>query len=355
MHDAASEKHFWAALHTETELAAAALGESTRSISTIFVGGGTPSMIGIEQFANWLHLAKSLFHVPDNIEFSFECNPDSVTLELMQTLKSLGVTRPTIGIESFDTRALKSLNRPQTVEDCQRAVYYAHALGFRTFGVDLIFGLPNQTTKKLSKDLDQLVDLEPPHISYYQLTVEPGTRLHEQVSANKVRMPGDQLMHAMYKGGYERFLARGYERYEVSSFAKPGHQSEHNKGYWTGRNYLGFGPSAHSFMDGKRFVNTPDLRSYVRSLRKGELPRAIEDSGSAERMMEAVMVGLRTTVGIDRVIFTERYGQSLDDLLDRRQYDMLVESGHLLPEGTQLRLSDEGMLLADEITRRILR
>jgi coproporphyrinogen III oxidase-like Fe-S oxidoreductase len=108
-------------------------------------------------------------------------------------------------------------------------------------------------------------------------------------------------------------------------------------------------------MDGKRFVNTPDLRAYVRSLRKGELPRAIEDSGSAERMMEAVMVGLRTTVGIDRVIFTERYGQSLDDLLDRRQYDMLVESGHLLPEGTQLRLSDEGMLLADEITRRILR
>ncbi|MEQ1645828.1 MAG: radical SAM protein, partial [Pyrinomonadaceae bacterium] len=116
MHDSTSERHFWDALAIETELAAQSIPEQRRTISTIFVGGGTPSMIGIEQFANWLHLVKSHFHVPDNIEFSFECNPDSVTLELMQTLKSLGVTRPTIGIESFDTRALKALNRPQTVE-----------------------------------------------------------------------------------------------------------------------------------------------------------------------------------------------------------------------------------------------
>ncbi len=355
LYERSLEKEFFHALRIETELIGDDPAVQNAEIVSIFVGGGTPSLMDLDLFADWLSLLKRQFQVPEHIEFTIEANPESVTVERLQVLKELGVNRPVFGTQSFNTRLLELLGRRHNPYHSQRAVYLAHALDFRNFGVDLIFGLPGQTSRMLSDDLDQILDLEPPHISFYQLTVEDGTPLAGQVASGEVQMPSPELSLAMYRGGSERMIEAGYHRYEVSSFAKPGHACQHNLRYWEGGDFLGLGPSAHSFLDGRRFANTSNLGEYIRSLQSGMLPRFVDESGHEERMTEAIMLGLRTAQGISRSAFAQRFGVPLEERFDREQYNILVETGHLIPDRGTLRLSEEGIYLADEITRRLVK
>jgi oxygen-independent coproporphyrinogen-3 oxidase len=353
--DAGLEEQFYDALRIETQLCAEALGDCDREISTIFIGGGTPSLTNLDLLADWFALVRKLFVVPDGIEFSIETNPESVTLENLTTFQQLGVNRPLFGIQSFNLTLLKLLNRKHNPDDSYRAVYYTNALGFLNFGVDLIFGLPGQSMKMLSKDIDEIVELNPPHISFYQLTVEHGTPLAHLVESGKLQMPNQESSMAMYRGGVERFVEAGYHRYEVSSLAKPGYECRHNLGYWEGRDYLGLGPSAHSFMNGMRFANTLSLTEYIKSLKAGNRPVIYDESGVEDRMVEAIMLGLRMAKGIDRHQFASRFGQSLESQLDPRNYELLRKSGHVVEEDGAVRLSEDGILLADEITRRLIK
>ncbi|KAA3634483.1 MAG: coproporphyrinogen III oxidase family protein, partial [Calditrichaeota bacterium] len=242
------EEKFYLAIDKEIELASDTL--SDRSVSTIFIGGGTPSLTDLDLFEKMLAKLHEHFEIFPDVEFSMECNPESVSLEVLDRLQKLGVTRPTYGMQSFDTKVLETLGRRHDPHQSQQAVYFSNALGFKTFGTDLIFGVPKQTGKILSSDIDQLIDLSPPHISFYQLTIEEGTRMYDKVSKGLLTPLEQELVMAMYKSGVERFQQAGYVRYEVCSFAKPGHECRHNIGYWEGRDYLGLGPSAHSFING---------------------------------------------------------------------------------------------------------
>jgi oxygen-independent coproporphyrinogen-3 oxidase len=168
-------------------------------------------------------------------------------------------------------------------------------------------------------------------------------------------MPNQESSMAMYRGGIERFVEAGYHRYEVSSLAKPGYECRHNLGYWEGRDYLGLGPSAHSFMNGMRFANTLSLTEYIKSLKAGNRPVIYDESGVEDRMVEAIMLGLRMAKGIDRHQFASRFGQSLESQLDPRNYELLRKSGHVVEEDGAVRLSEDGILLADEITRRLIK
>jgi len=353
--DSGLEKQFYDALRIETELCAQEYAGSDHEISTIFVGGGTPSLTNSDFLAEWLSLVRRLFVVPPGIEFSIETNPESVTLENLTVFKELGVNRPLFGIQSFNLKLLKLLNRKHNPDDSYRAVYYANALGYSNFGVDLIFGLPGQSMKMLSRDIDEIVDLDPPHISFYQLTVEQGTPLAHRVETGALVIPNQESSMAMYRGGVERLTEAGYQRYEVSSLAKPGFECRHNLGYWEGRDYLGLGPSAHSFMGGKRYANVASVTEYIASLRSGIRPLTFDDSGIENRMVEAIMLGLRMARGIDRHQFASRFGQTLESQLNERNYDLLRNSGHVVEEDGVVRLSDEGILLADEITRRLIK
>ncbi|HUV31775.1 MAG TPA: radical SAM family heme chaperone HemW [Acidobacteriota bacterium] len=355
LHDPALESRFYEALRIETELAAVQSGTSDHEVATIYVGGGTPSLTSLELFGTWLRQVKSVFHVSPQVEFSFENNPEFVIPELLAGLKDLGVNRPTFGVQSFNPRLLHLLDRRHSPDDCHRAIYLANTLAFENYGVDLLFGIPHQTSKLLSADLDQLVDLDPPHISFYQLTVEDGTPLQEDVRVGRLTVPGDELTTAHYRAVTETLRDAGYERYEVSSFAKPGCECKHNLRYWTGDDYLGLGPSAHSFIQGRRFANRRSVTDYIDSLARGRRPLVVDESGTEQRMLETIMLSLRTARGINRRRFRQRFGHSLEERLDRTQYDMFVESGHLIPDRGSLRLSDDGILVADEITRRLIR
>lgn len=348
------ERLYFEALMRETKLVASDYAVIDNEISTIYVGGGTPSMASLDLFEQWLMLLKQSFVVPNTIEFSFEQNPDSVSAEHGERIRSLGVTRPTIGIESFHPHLLARMGRPHDIQDSHRAVYLAKAIGFPTFATDLIFGFPGQTMKQLSSDLDQLLDLEPPHISYYQLTVEPNTRLAKQIERGDLTLPSEDELLAMYQAGVERFCSAGYHRYEVSSFALPGHECRHNLGYWEGKDYLGLGPSAHSFMLGQRFANSADLDFYISELASGRRPMIADSSDTDHRMTESILLGLRTSVGINRAEFARRFGVALESRLDNTQLELFAASGHLIPERHALRLSESGMALADEITRRLI-
>ena len=168
-------------------------------------------------------------------------------------------------------------------------------------------------------------------------------------------MPSQEVCLALYRGGCERLAEAGYHRYEVSSFAKPGFECKHNLGYWEGNDYLALGPSGHSFMQGRRFANVPNVMEYIKRLKSGERPIIVDESTIDDRMVESIMLGLRTSRGIDRHQYAARFGRPVEEKFDPRQFELLVKSGHVLPEGDQIRLSEEGIYLADEITRRLLK
>lgn len=355
IHNLKLERQFFHALSIETELAAEEYSSAGTEIDTIYLGGGTPSIVCQRLLSDWLDQVRSLFHVDHDVEFSFECNPESTDLALLTFLRELGVTRPAFGIQSFDESTLRVLNRHHNPSDSHRAAYLAHALGFKSFGVDLLFGLPGQGSKALSKDLDELIDLDPPHVSFYSLTVEEGTPLFDaEKKGDMPPLPDEDQLHALYRGGIEFFQERGYDWYEVCSFAKPGHQCRHNLGYWLGKDYLGLGPAAHSFMNGERFANCRSLHDYNAALNAGRRPSSFDESGLEQRMIETIMLGLRTRQGIDRAVFLSRFGRPVEEKLNREHFDLLVESGHLIPDRGSLRLSEVGLLVADEITRRLV-
>lgn len=350
-----TEQQFYASLIKETELASRQFGDTFKEIQTIFIGGGTPSMSNLDLFERWLETLGKYFHIPDGIEFSLEANPESINVDNLKRLKQLGVTRPTFGLQSFNPEMLNLLTRRHNPHDSQQAIYLTNALGYKTFGVDLIFGVPTQTSRMLSADIDHMLDLNPPHISFYQLTLEEGTLLAKQVADGELAMPEPELLGAMYQGGCKKLTDAGYERYEVSSFAKPGHECRHNIGYWEGRDYLGLGPSAHSFINNERFYNLPNLSEYIKAIDNNELPRVKDESGVQERMTEAIYLGLRTQWGVSRADFAKRFGRSLDETIDSNQISMLVESGHLENSDDRIKLTDHGVLVADEITKRLLK
>jgi oxygen-independent coproporphyrinogen-3 oxidase len=349
------ERDYFATLLQEAELFLSEQLPQRRQVQSIYVGGGTPSLANIEFLEHWLTLIKRHLNLAPDLEFSFECNPESVSGEKLSQLQSLGMNRPVFGVQSFNRKQLALLARNHNPHHTYQAVYLANALGFTNFGCDLIFGLPGQNSDDLARDMDQLLDLEPPHISFYQLTIEPGTPLADRVSKGKLRLPEDELMLALYRGGAERLAEAGYYRYEVSSFAKPGFECRHNQNYWEGGDYLGFGPAAHSFIGGKRLYNVSNLDEWSESIKRGQLALRVDTSGEDQRMTEAIMLGLRTSKGISRAVFSERFGRSLEERLNTEQYNLLVESGHVIPDRGHVRLSDDGLLVADEITRRLLR
>lgn len=355
LHNKQAESRYFESLKLETDLAFDQLGLDHPEIDSIYIGGGTPSLAGLDHLEDWLAQLRTKARISSDCEFSLECNPESVTREKFEGLQALGVTRPVIGIQSFDAKLLRRLDRKHKVEQSHQAVYLAGALGFKSFGVDLIFGLPGQTSRLLSADLDTLVDLDPPHVSYYQLTVEEGTPLSARIRAGKIRLPENELMLAMYSAGVERLEEAEIKRYEVSSFAREGEECQHNLKYWTGEDYLGLGPGAHSFISGERFAVVADIAEYNRALAEGHWPIEKDESARHERIEEAVLLGLRMTAGITNDDFVARFGVPLTDCLKQDQLNLFEESGHLELHDTGLRLTHEGMLVADEIIRRLLK
>ncbi len=341
-------------LADEIALVGGGLERGSGRVESIYIGGGTPSLLDPSDLEKLVSTIKKYFSLESNLEFSLEINPESIDVDRLAAFQTLGVNRPVFGIQSFEPKALKRLGRKHNLHDTYRAVYLTRALGFANFGVDMIFGLPGQTGQVLSRELAQLAELAPPHISYYQLTVEKGTRLDEQISAGKIKLPESDLCAAMYRAIAEDLKLRGYTRYEVSSFARPGFECRHNLRYWEGGEYLGLGPSAHSYIGGQRFFNLSNLEKYIKAVRQGQRPVQFDTRDSQARMAETIMLGLRTLRGIDRRSFRKIYGRQVEETVNQEIYRRMIEMGFIDPEGEHIRLTETGLPLADEIIRRLV-
>ena len=223
---------------------------SAEPIDTIYFGGGTPSLLTVEQVHSILETVSSCYDTSPVREITFELNPDDVDITYLTALRNTGVNRLSIGVQSFFDDDLQWMHRAHSSEQARNILEWAYAAGFDNFSVDLIFGLPTQSFSTWVDNLGLLVGFRPAHISTYSLTVEPRTPLYKRVQHNKEHVVSDEMMARLYRETMQILLGEGYEHYEVSSFALPGFRSMHNQSYWAHNNYLGFGPSAHSFWAG---------------------------------------------------------------------------------------------------------
>ena len=320
-------------------------------VDTVYLGGGTPTFFGADGMAAILTAIRQSFDVSPAAEITFEANPDSVTPRLLRRLKSEGFNRVSLGIQSDDDVMLELLGRPHTYEDAVNAVTSIRRAGFKNLSVDLIYGLPGQTLESWQATVNHVLELKPEHISCYGLTLEKGTPLYEEQT--HYDFPDGDAQADMYLTAVEILKSRGFRHYEISNFAKKDRYSKHNMKYWTGGEYLGFGPDASSDFAGKRFAIVRDLRSYIDGIRThGQVLREVQEVPARERAGEYLMMRLRTTLGISREEYEKQYllpFDPLEEILeDARQRYLTIRS-----EG-RWRLSPEGMLLSNQIITDLL-
>jgi len=323
---------------------------------TLYLGGGTPSILTPDQLDRLLDGLARRLPVPEDAWVALEANPEDVTPERLDHLRRRGVRTLSLGVQSFDRSALKFLGRRHTPEQAERAVDQALAAGFHTVSVDLIFGLPADRVKSgaLARSLERLIALRPQHVSCYQLTFHEDTPFGRGLARGVIRELPETAQAEAYERVVDRLGAAGYTAYEVSNFAlTPDHRSRHNRKYWRHVPYLGLGPGAHSFVPldgrrrGRRWWNERSIPLWMERMADGERPVAGEEELDPEAMaLEAVMLGLRTADGVDLEDFRKRFGA---DLVERNRVlvERLVEEGLVEVAEGRLRPTVKGFAVAD--------
>ena len=320
-------------------------------VDTVYFGGGTPTYFGADRLAAVMSAVRESFDVDPAAEITFEANPDSVNLKLLRRLYREGFNRISLGIQSDDDDILFSIGRPHTYEDAVEAVRPARKAGFRNLSVDLMFGLPHQTTRSWLNTLEHVLELKPEHISCYGLRVEEATPLNRYY--HLLDIPNDERQAEMYLNMIEVLKRRGYHQYEISNFAQRGKLSKHNLKYWTGKEYLGFGPRASSDFAGKRFEIVESLRDYVDGIENHtQILAHVHEIPPRERAGEYFITRLRTTLGITKKEFEATYLLSfnpMEEILEK-----CFSLGHALCINDRWRLTPEGMLLSNDILSDLL-
>ncbi len=317
---------------------------------SIYVGGGTPSLIDTGLLESWVALVSSYCHYTPEFEFTIEANPESLTESFGRRAFDLGANRIIIGSQSFSAASLKKVGRIQKNKDIYQAFYNARLAGFENIGADLIFGLPGQTIKKMRTDIDRLIALEPKHISFYQLTVEPDTVLEKNVESGIVRLPNDDKCAEMYQLGTHLLQDYDFLRYEISNFAIEGFESKHNSGYWNGTPYIAFGPAGHGYINSIRYSNIGDVNEYVERMENNLSPIDFtEELTKEDRLDEAILLGLRQACGIDKPKLIRAFGEPALAILEGELVADFIAREFMVNEDGFLRLTNDGFLVADRI------
>ena len=327
------EIDLWVSEHAESK---------ERSIDTIYFGGGTPTELSIQQLKMILDKIKSTFTITDDCHMTIESNPGEVDLQYLTKLVKLGFNRISFGVQTFDDKALTMLHRSHDGEKAIQAVYDAKEAGFTDINIDLIYGLPRQTLEDIQHNLNIVKDLPINHISTYGLQVEVGTYLYHLVQKNLISIPSESIDESMYDTMMSGLKALGFERYEISNFAKGNSYSRHNLKYWHYIDYLGFGAGAHSFYDGVRRSNNRNVMPYIQSVDRYIMPTIDTETITVERAQEDFcFLALRTKWGLDEQKFEDRFGVSVHNLFGNILED-LVTKGLLEYQNGSYHLSSEG-------------
>lgn len=322
------------------------------SVDTVYFGGGTPGLLGHKRLAQLLKKLRSNFEITADAEITLETNPATLTGEDYAKLVRAGFNRISFGVQSLDDGELATLGRIHTSEDARAAVKAARTAGFQNISIDIMFGLPGQSEESLGRTLSEAIALEPEHISFYGLKIEEGTPFHEM--RDKLDLPDEDLYAKLYLLGAEKLTSAGYSHYEISNFAKPGLESRHNLRYWKLNEYIGFGPAAHSYLNNTRYGITRDLNGYISAVTAGQLPERSESEPvePEAQLREYIMMSLRLSTGINRMVYEARFGRSFEK--PEEFFRRISRGGLCVPTDNGWRLTAKGFLISNTIIVKLL-
>lgn len=347
--DDETKEHYVNALCREITAAgerAAADGDN-RKISTIFFGGGTPSILHSALLVQIMNTVMAAFNVADDAEITVECNPGTLNRSKLATYRDIGVNRLSIGLQSPNNRELKNLGRIHTYEQFEESYIAARLAGFDNINVDIMSAIPNQTLAGYEDNLRKVIALNTEHISAYSLIVEEGTPLYKMVERTHGRiLPSEDEDREMYAMTKAMLAEAGYSRYEISNYAKPGRECRHNISYWERADYLGFGAAAASLLGKRRFTNTYDVASYIAGPIDNHSEEQLLDIN--DEMEEYMFLGLRMMKGVDTEQFGKLFGRSYDELygdITARQ----IEQGLMVRDGSRVKLTDIGIDISNTV------
>ncbi len=323
-------------------------------VVTLYMGGGTPSQLPLPLLSRLIRGLREVIDLSHVEEFTIEANPDDVTPHWCEVIKSLGINRVSMGVQSFEDDILKMIGRRHDALQVIDAVKCLQDYGIDNISIDLIYGLPGQTVESWTRSVEQAIALRPRHLSAYGLTYEEGTRLwHQRERGEVVEVPEDQCL-MMYSILVDRLCAAGYEHYEISNFAMPGYHSRHNSSYWQDIPYLGLGAAAHSYDGRVRRSNPCDLRRYMSTVMAGKTACEVEQLTQWERYDERVMLGLRTSRGVDAERLREDFGdEAWRHFIREAQHH--IDAGNLSRVGEKKYvLTSKGIMLSDSVMRDLM-
>ncbi len=313
-------------------------------IRTAYIGGGTPSALPIPEIERLLQGLKELF-AGELEEWTFECNPRDVDAALARTLRDNDIDRVSLGVQSFAQDTLSSLGRRHREEDIERAVTLLREEGLENISIDMLFAVPGQTLSSLAGDIDRLLALDVPHVSYYSLIIEEDTLFAKWADEGRLTPVDSDTEADMFEMIIQRLTEAGYEHYEISNFAKPGRHSRHNTIIWQDGDYLGLGASAHGKYSRRREENIPSVGAYIASVRgRGH---AIRRTYPYEAEKDTLLMGLRLLGGIDRESYRRRFGKTPEELFPK--LEKALAAGLLTRDKDRLRLTQRGVMLANEV------
>ncbi len=322
---------------------------ASAQIDTIYFGGGTPSLLSSKQLEKILNAIHKKFPIDKNIELTMEMNPATVSLETLKEYRNLGVNRASFGVQTFNDRSLKLLARGHDAADARKTFELLRESGFENVSFDLIAGLPHQTIKDWSRNLDEALKLAPEHLSLYLLEIHEGTPLAEQIRSNRQPMPDEDLAGEMYELMLDKTAAKGYTQYEISNFSLPERESKHNSKYWRCEPVFAFGVSAHSFDGQTRRANERDTNKYVSLVENNESPVVFEETLSAKQLSsEFAFLNLRMANGLDLDEYKRRFGADLNEEFSQ-DLDRLKEAQLIEFDENRLKLTRKGFLFSNEV------
>lgn len=327
------------------------------SPDTVFIGGGTPTVLPSDELFRLVRGIKKNFDLVRDAEFTVEANPATLTLSQLKQLRRLGVNRLSMGLQSADERELRALGRIHTRRQFFESFKAAREAKFDNINVDLMFGIPYQTYDSLMRTIDYVTRLEPEHISLYNLKIEAGTPFYENRAALSELCADEDTEYAMYLAAIELLAARGYEQYEISNFARRGFRCLHNMKYWSCEEYLGFGVSAHSYFNGNRFAFIPDVKKYIAGIE--DMSNSIELTGECEhleqreRMGEYIMLRFRLCDGLDTSLFAAKFGVSFEAMYGAK-LKKYINGGFITHRASSYSFTPAGMFVSNYILSDIL-
>lgn len=318
-------------------------------IETIYLGGGTPSLLDQKEIDLILDSIRSIHRIGQQAEITLEANPDDLSGMRLRELRQSGVNRLSIGIQTFNSERLKFLNRIHDENSAIKSFYEAREAGFNNISVDLMYSLPGETIEDLKNDIQKVVALNPEHISCYSLTIEEKTAFGKWAASGKLRPEPDEVSASHLEIVMAKLMEAGYEHYEISNFAKPGFYSKHNSNYWRGVKYLGVGPSAHSYNEESRQYNVSNNYAYLKSLQNDNIPFEQEALSRENKINEYILTSLRTSWGTDINFIKQQFGYEL--LTENKDYlSNLLDKKLIILEQNFITLTQKGKLMADKIS-----